>query len=103
MIPVGQRIRRAVINYAAIVLVAASAFYVLNSVVPIESRGRRLFLLLGPAPALFSHLSVYEFGFYSLFVFPWLLLGGKRVVIGLAGFAVSWLSVGWHMWGPALW
>ncbi len=98
----GQRIRHATINYTAIVLVAASVFYVLSGVVPPDSRARAFFLLCGPAIGLFSHLGVWEFGFFSLFVFPWLLLGGKKAAIGLGGFVVSWLCAGWFIYGPTL-
>ena len=103
MIPIRQRFRQATINYGAIVLVAASAFSVLNGVVPFGSRARSYFWLFGPAVGLFGHLGVWEFAFYSLFVFPWLLVAGKRAVIGVGGFAVSWLGAGWSIYGHSFW
>jgi hypothetical protein len=93
----------ALLTYGVVSTVAALGFYFLSPAVSSNSPWQYLFILLGPAPLLLSHWSLYGFLLCSLFVFPWLLLGGRRSAIGVTGFVVSWVGIGWLQWGPSPW
>lgn len=87
--------------YAALVLIAGIAFYWMRQGVPEDSQVRYVYVLCGPALALFTHMGYFLFGTQSLLLIPWLMLGALRARVrnlSIIVFSLTWLSIGWYMY-----
>jgi hypothetical protein len=88
----------ALLVYAALVTVSSFAFTSLRA--SWVGGAPSYAAIFGPALSLFTHASYFLFAGVSVIVFPWLAVGLVRrsaLAVGVCGFAVTWLGVGWWL------
>ena len=94
------RVAFAFAMYAVLVLIAGVAFYWMRQGVAVDSTVRYVYVLFGPALALFTHMGYFLFGTQSLLLIPWLVLGALRSRVrnlSIIVFCLTWLGIGWYM------
>ena len=84
--------------YVVLVAVAATAFQLTRE--PASSGPHLLYIIYGPALALFTHMSYALFALQTLILVPWLLwyaAGSRYRQAVILGFCATWIAIGAYM------
>lgn len=96
----GLRVGLVAVFYLMLIATAGVGFWWARPLVERHDLSRLVYIVFGPALALFTHMGYFLCGLQSLILVPWLLLHALRPqarMRAVLGFVACWLAIGWYM------